>query len=791
MHLLVLICLCLCLCHWYAVSAQQQYVYVNTSSSSLVKGFAMNDTDSFLGIRYALPPIGDLRFAAPRAVNSGVVPEEIDATAYSSICMQPASSFFDLKQFSQDEDCLSLNIYRPSHLPADGTRLPVMVWFHGGSLVQGAGRSYASELLSVRANVIVVTVNYRLGVFGFLVVPELLSSAEWKNNQNPLNFGFLDQEMALQWVHDNIASFQGDPNNVLIFGESAGGAAVEWHILAEFNITTPLFHKAIIESAAMTIPSWVLPTSLSKGDDLLQQTNCTTATAASPLACLRALSATSLVSLSQPLGPLNPTIDLARIVDRPSLLFRHKKYHRVPVLLGHTSFEGSTFVFMAANAVYGLYQPAEILNLTASQYDGVLRYWIHVFPENTIQAVLAWYHHLIPELGYYGTASRLLGDMFFNCDTEFLSDTFFFTDNVYRYLFAHTTPAWSLSWLGATHMSELFYLFQPDRIYGSDVVDHLSAEEKLLSDTMIAYWKNFAWHSDPTGHTESMAEAGAAPALVEWPEYVREDKSSILVLDTPSVHLFGQQQSSDRDLWNLCPNWLFFQQQKEPENLDMLSLGGFWNVSVAFDAESATCDLDVTLDISGNTIKEVFLSTGKIANYYLTQVTDPPAPSASSFAMMGHARFYSHDTGCGNTQYKYCEYCFSFYHPSGDLTLIRYNLNRTFPSTCSQQFQEATHGTAACGKGSGIVATRGFCDHGKCLPGNGSSSSNGLPGYGIALIVIGSVIALVIIGHHMCAKKPNTGTSGTTTTTGMPIGSESGVSFNKLDDAPNNVIHMS
>ena len=191
----------------------------------------------FFGIPYAEAPVDDLRFRKP--VPKKVFTSPFDATKFGNVCLQvllfPLS---DEKTLKQSEDCLNLNIYVPAESKGD---LPVMVWIHGGAFVCGAGQPYVADTLSAQGNVIVVTLNYRLTLWGFLST---------KDEHSPGNYGLWDQHLALQWVHDNIKNFGGDAGRVTIFGESAGSGSVVYQSLYAGN--RGLFQRAIAQSGSIT-----------------------------------------------------------------------------------------------------------------------------------------------------------------------------------------------------------------------------------------------------------------------------------------------------------------------------------------------------------------------------------------------------------------------------------------------------------------------------------------------------------------------------------------------------------
>lgn len=234
------------------------------TSLGTVRGLASDGIESYRGIPYAAPPIGDLRFRAPQAAEhwDGV----LDGTRPGHSALQGGARANRLVQHSlpeEDEDCLTLNVWTPA---SDGRRRPVMVWIHGGSFLTGSGAAPMCDgaALAKAGDVVVVTINYRLGLFGFLHLDSLAPDADASGNQ-----GLLDQVAALRWVHQEIAAFGGDPTNVTVFGESAGAMSIA--ALLAMPATAGLFQKAILQSGAANMfktPEQAIRTATRLLDDL-------------------------------------------------------------------------------------------------------------------------------------------------------------------------------------------------------------------------------------------------------------------------------------------------------------------------------------------------------------------------------------------------------------------------------------------------------------------------------------------------------------------------------------------
>ena len=287
--------------------------------------------DAFLGLPYAQPPVGDLRFRWPRSLNSSFDGIR-DASEYGYSCMQYHTSF------NISEDCLNLNVIRPT---GNHTNLPVLVWVFGGGLYTGSTadpRYNLSGIVQVSQDmgqpVIAVDMNYRLGMWGFLQTPALVA-------EGSSNAGLLDQRMVLQWVQENIAAFGGDPDRVVVWGESAGAQSIAYHLFSYGGRNDGLFRGAIMESGGPTgcqvqdLAYYSVPV-----ENLTRTVGCYTAT--DQLACLRDLDTDTLFAAA-PTQVWNPLIDGDFLTGYPSTLIRDGKYNALPLLTGTNTDEGTGF----------------------------------------------------------------------------------------------------------------------------------------------------------------------------------------------------------------------------------------------------------------------------------------------------------------------------------------------------------------------------------------------------------------------------------------------------------------
>jgi para-nitrobenzyl esterase len=456
------------------------------------RGKTINDGKvlAFLGLPYAAPPVGDLRWKAPQPPVKWK--GERDATSFGAHCAQ--NHVFDDLIFQDggaSEDCLFLNIYTPAEASAK-SKLPVMFWIHGGGYAGGASSEprHNGDFLPLKG-VVLVTINYRLGVFGFLATSGLAKEA----NGAAGNYGLMDMVAALRWVKVNIGNFGGDPDNVTIFGESAGSFAVS--TLMASPAASGLFHKAIGESGAAF--SNTLPT-----DTLEAREKSDGAWVASlgvnTLAELRALPADKLLNAAKnKKGGFWPVVDGNFLTEPVPDIYAAGKQAHVPLLAGWNRDEGSFFALRPVTAeqfkgmIGGLYKEraAEFLKLYPAETDEqALRSAIDYGSDNFI-AFNTW---------KWIEAHRKTGD-----------------SPIYRYhLELAAPPSKYHPGSFAFHSDDIEYVFgtldtRPGAVW--------RPEDRRLSEQMMSYWSNFAKTGDPNG-----------PGLPPWPKYDSAD--SLIHLDS-------------------------------------------------------------------------------------------------------------------------------------------------------------------------------------------------------------------------------------------------------------------
>ncbi len=466
-----------------------QSLIVSTGAGQ-IEGRTTGTVDQFLGVPYAAPPAGALRWQPPQPVTpwTGVR----SALSYGGRCAQLTNGNGPR---IDNEDCLYLNVYAPAVI-APGKKLPVMFMIHGGGLTTGAGDQQDGSLLASSQNIIVVSVNYRLGPFGFLSLPGLTSGAEADGN-----FGLLDQEAALRWVRQNIAGFGGDPGQVTIAGESAGG----WSVCG--LLTSPpargLFARAIMESGSCVSQPQAI--AQRAGMALAAKVGCTDA--ATVAACLRAVPEATLLSASSSYQPLL-TVGGTDLPVAPEQAVTAGNYTKVPILIGTNHDEGRTFAQGEAN-------------LTEAQYVQYVQTTFGTLaPQVLSRYPWSAYHGPHPYTAAYAigaieTDAGLVGGIG-GCPEQNLagrlsgtgSATYFFQfDDRHAPGLNNDLPGYQ--W-GAGHAMELAYLW-PSFTNGFSLYAELTPAQLQLSRQMLAYWGAFVRTGVPS-----------APGSPGWPPYSAE-----------------------------------------------------------------------------------------------------------------------------------------------------------------------------------------------------------------------------------------------------------------------------
>ncbi|XP_078005256.1 cocaine esterase-like [Phascolarctos cinereus] len=427
--------------------------------------------NAFLGIPFAEPPVGALRFSPPQPpdswsnelANCSSIPAKKPHMGYDR-CLQHISP---LEKMADDmkvnipipassEDCLYLNIYVPDHTK-EWARLPVsqisvMVWIHGGALTGGAAFLYDGSILSATQNVVVVTIQYRVGILGFFSTGD---------EHAPGNWGYLDQVAALRWVQKNIAHFGGDPILVTIFGESAGGTSVSSQVLSPMS--KGLFHRAIMESGVAFAPTLVCSNSEMVTNAIANLSACNRRSSASMVQCLRSKSEEEILAIAEHLDVIPSVVDGKFFPKHPEEMLAAGEFHHIPSILG---------VFHR-----GLW------------FTKVPRSFSNKLPPNRAPFILRLQNFVPIKFDRNGCGH---------------------SSPVYSYEFQHR-PSWvngiKPDFVKADHGDDVPFVF------GVPYLGEATEEEKLLSHRIMTYWANFARHGDPNGAD-----------LFHWPVYDQEEE---------------------------------------------------------------------------------------------------------------------------------------------------------------------------------------------------------------------------------------------------------------------------
>jgi para-nitrobenzyl esterase len=472
-----------------------------TIAGGVVRGESDSWGYAFRGLPYAAPPIGNLRWRAPRPLAhwAGVR----NATQFAASCPQAQAFNPFFPPGRVDEDCLYLNVQTPTL--KHGAHRPVLVWIHGGGLSQDAGRNYDGSQLAAGGTV-VVTINYRLGALGFLAHPALARRPGGPSG----NYGLMDQRAALRWVRRNIRQFGGDPHSVTIAGQSAGGLSVLAHLVSRGS--RGLFRRAIVQSGAFALTQQSLADAEAAGKAFADQAGCPDQTAR----CLRGLPVSALVV---PGAAIPGVVDGAVLKESIGTALAAGRFAHVPILNGITHDEERIFLDGLGFVVTGGRFVPVPEPVTAESYERLIATVLGVSPQRATAIADAY------PLAAYGSPnaafSALVGDASFACPALQLDRwtsrrvptfAYQFDDDAAPQRFAPpgaVTPV-------ATHSSELQYLFA---LPNAPVPGALDVDQQALAATLEAAWGSFAANGDPS--------SPAAP----WPSF--DDSAQVLSLMTP------------------------------------------------------------------------------------------------------------------------------------------------------------------------------------------------------------------------------------------------------------------
>ncbi|XP_029969955.1 cAMP-regulated D2 protein [Salarias fasciatus] len=507
-----------------------------------VRGVRVEKAHVFYGVRYADPPVGAYRWKPPRPVSPW--PGVYDASFPRAACMQVCSGPVAECPRAVSEDCLYLNIFVPLDVnfdPPVRTLLPVMVWIHGGDFIAGSASKplYDGRFISNFTNTVVVSLEYRLGAFGFLL------SGKDPHASALGNYGLQDQQAALLWVQQNIAAFGGDPSKVTIFGESAGAQSVSLHLMIQSS--KPLFQQAVLQSLPFSIPLKTRHDALRLGKEFAKQTNCSV----SDVVCLLSLAPQAVLDAqmktsSRLVNPFRflevfetwgPYIDGDLIKEQAVTAFLKGHWQKEKlVLLGTTSEEGVLFV-------YGVFKkPVSAVESTV--------YITAIFKQHALR-ILHKYLPLYRDADRRGMLAQIVTDYIFLCPSRRAARAGTAAGSgVWMYVFDHV-PADRRVWSGLTfcyqhacHGAELPFLFNSASVANFT----FSPPEKLLSNRMLCYWGAFAHAGNPSSRAQQTAFC-REQRLPPWPRYA--DTSGWLLMNL-TVHSHAQAGTRNQicDFWD-------------------------------------------------------------------------------------------------------------------------------------------------------------------------------------------------------------------------------------------------
>jgi len=482
---------------------------ISGSTDGPVLGLRENGVTKFLGIPYAKPPVGALRWMPPQPVAKWTGVRR--AYKFGPTCAQVTTLGPFAGPPNSNEDCLYLNVFTQD----TKAKLPVLVWIHGGGYFDGASNDYDPTKLVTKGKLVVVTLNYRLNLFGFMAHPALDAEGHAVGN-----YGLMDMQAALKWVQRNITAFGGDPGNVTLGGQSAGAGA------SAANVFSPgakgLFHRAIFQSGGYTpfVPKSVAQ---EKGKKFAAAAGCTSGDIAK---CLRALPAAKIAALAgtaSETSPLitNPMVDGTVIPEQEIDLIRSGKFNQVPIMMGTTRDEGNF------NAGILQYFKKDRAALNEADYRGYLQRTYGgnagaggtppAYAKDTIDKVMAQYP--VSKAGAQMAWDSAHSDML-ACRGQYTAEAFSANVPVYMYLFDDRTAQTYFPKMPgfqplAYHTADIPYVFTGYHGGPNGLPFKLTPAQSQLSDSMVTAWANFARSGNPNRRE---AAQGRARQRLEWPE---------------------------------------------------------------------------------------------------------------------------------------------------------------------------------------------------------------------------------------------------------------------------------
>ncbi|XP_046579765.1 cholinesterase 2-like isoform X1 [Haliotis rubra] len=516
---------------------------------------------AFLGIPFAVPPTRSKRFKRPQP-HPGLN-HIFKANSYGPACVQTLKAFGGYGA-TGDEDCLTLNVFTPASI-TETSNIPVIVWIHGGGFVSGDAFSYDPSSIVAHGQVIVVTIQYRLGPLGFLSTKDHVSAG---------NYGLWDQHLALQWVKKNIASFGGDINSITLMGESAGSASVAFQAL--YSGSKGLFQRTVMQSGSAS-SSWAYTrNSLKYARQLAHKLNCSSQSSpASMVTCLRTLPAKKLTAASWPMGnePVTtlaefyfvPTVDGIFVKDDPLVLMSSPGYlkqvglQNLDCMVSVVSNEGGIYKVLARAADKHLHSSfsSSVQNKTFYRntfVPEILELYFGASSTDLRQAVAKVYvpsqshtFTLQAVMNTFGDAGMVAPATLFARAHAKLTSSMKTGKKTYMYVFDHVPSFISSQGKGADHGQDLMYTFgltkaimAPLATLFPNGTSHPDLSEKELAHTLMGLLTDFARYGDPNNAVQYGLHQ-------TWPQFSEPGEHYLLLNTTMSV---GSKPYKDRvTLW--------------------------------------------------------------------------------------------------------------------------------------------------------------------------------------------------------------------------------------------------
>lgn len=508
--------------------------------SGPVQGFVGNGVYEYLGIPYAAPPVGRLRWRPPQP--AAAWSQVLQSTSFGPTCAQITELGVFAGPPNSNEDCLYLNVFTTQTGSGQGLK-PVLMWIHGGGLVDGESNDYDGGKLAMGGPggpTVVVTINYRLGLLGYFAEPAL-------DNEGHLfgNYGLMDQQAALHWIRDNIANFGGDPNNVTVGGQSAGSTSTAANVISP--LAKGLFHRAIFESGALLT---VAPLSLaeSRGAAFAAAAGCPTDATPQASACLRRMAVPAILNLQGTPAANGPYVN-GLMVDGTVLpqpgdtAFGTGQFNHMPIMNGTVRDEGA-FSASINDYFYGKLTEADYVAKVQAVFSGPAGPGGGPpnYPAGTADKVLAQY----PASAYPNPSIAWVREMSdqTSCKARHLNHLLVGQVPLYAYEFDDRTAPWYFPRLHFAHLAahtiDIQFLF-PNWHGGPLGIPHaLNAQEEKLSTELVNAWTSLM----ATGNSDLI---GNAP----WPKY-RHGQEDYLDENVPSLSLLTDKQIA---AYHKCAFW--------------------------------------------------------------------------------------------------------------------------------------------------------------------------------------------------------------------------------------------